>query len=69
MNAKYYRTSGLDDFGLPDDTDSVAVQLPNGEKIELGFRRSSGDVFLNASGRMKILPRAANLVRIEVKKR
>ena len=43
----------------------IRLVLPSGASIELMYRRSDGEVSLSTDGRLVIMPRASNVVRVE----
>lgn len=63
-NPKYLVRDGMNDTDI--ECDSVRIQFADGRYIELQYRKSDGEISLNGSGRLRILPNACNVVRVEV---
>jgi len=59
---KYILFRGMEKVEV--EADSVGLVLDNGDVFELQYRKSDGEVSLNVSGRLNIIPVAANVVRI-----
>lgn len=64
--AKYYISDGMDKREIEmAHCDGLVVETSDGVEVELTFRKSDGEISLSINGTMKIIPYAANVVRID----
>jgi len=64
---KYVLHNGMKNVWI--EADAVGLVLDDGTEIELQYRKSDGEVSLSVDhGQILIEPRAANVVRISVRK-
>ena len=67
MTAKYYARDGMKKTEI-EKCDSIELVTDDGQRIELTYRKSDGEIVVSASGRIVVRPTAANCFRVEDQK-
>lgn len=63
-SARYYAMNGMDEVEIEAEG-GVILKTDDGQRIEIYYRESDGEINISAGGRIAIKPMASNCFRVE----